>query len=170
MDAGGKTLNTADRNAGVEPGGDQILGVRDVSKQFGGLQALGDRGMYLRAGEILAVLGENGAGKSTLIKILAEVYRLDKGTVTFRGADVTNSLRHLPIAFIHQDLGLIDWMTVAENICLTLGFPRRHGLIDWAAARRRAAAALGTARGALDPPAPGQGPGRTQKTPCTVAT
>ena len=138
MDAGGQNLNTADRNAGVEPGGDQILVVRDVSKQFGGTQALSDVGMYLRAGEILALLGENGAGKSTLIKILAEVYRLDKGTVTFRGADVTNSLRHLPIAFIHQDLGLIDWMTVAENICLTLGFPRRHGLIDWAAARRPA--------------------------------
>ena len=129
MDAGGQNLNTADRNDGVEPGGDQILVVRDVSKQFGGTQALSDVGMYLRAGEILALLGENGAGKSTLIKILAEVYTLDKGTVTFRGADVTNSLRHLPIAFIHQDLGLIDWMTVAENICLTLGFPRRRSAL-----------------------------------------
>ena len=41
----------------------------------------------------------------------------------------------LPIAFIHQDLGLIEWMTVAENICLTLGYPRRFGMIDWDAAR-----------------------------------
>ena len=60
--------------------------------------------------------------------------------MTFRGGDVTASLRRLPIAFIHQDLGLIDWMTVAENICLTLGFPRRYGLVDWARgapARRR---------------------------------
>src|ERR1700676_1250426 len=87
MDAGGQNLNTADRNAGVEPGGDQILVVRDVSKHFGGTQALSDVGMYLRAGEILALLGENGAGKSTLIKILAEGYTLAKGTVTFRGAD-----------------------------------------------------------------------------------
>src|SRR5258708_21883462 len=151
MDAGAQNLDTADRNAGVEPGGDQILVVRDVSKQFGGTQALSDVGMYLRAGEILALPGENGAGKSTLIKILAEVYTLDKGTVTFRGADVTNSLRPLPIAFIHQDLGLFDWMTVAENICLTLGFPRRHGLLDCAAARQRAAPAIAQLRLDHDP-------------------
>src|SRR5258705_12439276 len=163
MDGGGQNRNHADRNAGVEPGGDQILVVRDVSKQFGGTHALSDVGMDLRAGEILALRGENGAGKSTLIKILAEVYRLDKGTVTFRGADVTNSLRHLPIAFIHQDLGLIDWMTVAENICLTLGFPRRRGLIDWAAARRRGPAAVGTPGRRPDPHAPVQGLSRTEK-------
>src|SRR5258708_9868089 len=170
MDAGGKTLDTADRNAGVEPGGDQILVARGVSKQFGGTQALSDVGMDLKAGEILALLGENGAGKSTLIKILAQVYTLDKGTVTFRGADVTASLGHLPIAFIHQDLGLIDWMTVAENICLTLGFPRRHGLIDWAAARRRAPPAVGTAGGRLDPHARIRGASGTAHTTFAVAS
>jgi hypothetical protein len=53
---------------------------------------------------------------------------------------MTHAVRRLPIAFIHQDLGLIDWMTVAENICLTLGYPRRFGLIDWAPARARRAA------------------------------
>ena len=147
MDAGGQNLNAADRNASVEPGGDQILVVRNVSKQFGGTQALSDVGMYLRAGEILALLGENGAGKSTLIKILAEVYTLDKGTVTFRGADVTNSLRHLPIAFIHQDLGLIDW----------------------AAARRRAAAALETLGADIDPDARIQGLSRTEKSLVAIA-
>ena len=123
MDAGGQSLATADRNAGAETRGDEILAVRGVSKQFGGTQALSDVGMRLNAGEILALLGENGAGKSTLIKILAGVYSLDAGKVTFRGVDATASVRRLPIAFIHQDLGLIDWMTVAENICLTLGFP-----------------------------------------------
>jgi ribose transport system ATP-binding protein len=169
MDAGGQSLNTADQNAGPDSGGDRILLVRGVSKQFGGTQALSDVGMYLRAGEILALLGENGAGKSTLIKILAEVYTLDKGTVTFRGADVTSSLRYLPIAFIHQDLGLIDWMTVAENICLTLGFPRRHGLIDWTAARRRAAAALETLGADIDPDARIQGLSRTEKSLVAIA-
>src|SRR5258708_31150900 len=154
MDAAGQNLDTADRNTGAELDGDKILVVRGVSKQFGGTQALSNVGMYLKAGEILALLGENGAGKSTLIKILAEVYALDKGTVTFRGADVTSSLRHFPIAFIHQDLVLIDWMTVAENICLTLGFPRRHGLIDWAAARRRSAPPLATLAADIDPHAP----------------
>ena len=120
----------------------ELLQVSGVFKSFGGTEALADVGMTLKAGEILALLGENGAGKSTLIKILAGVYTLDAGSVSFRGVDVAHALRRLPIAFIHQDLGLIDWMTVAENICMTLGFPRRLGLIDQDAARapRRARA------------------------------
>ena len=149
--------------------GNDLLVVRDVSKQFGGTQALCDVSMRLNAGEILALLGENGAGKSTLIKILAGVHTLDKGSVTFRGADVTSSLRRLPIAFIHQDLGLIDWMTVAENICLTLGFPRRHGLIDWSAARRRAAAALEVLGADIDPDVRIQSLSRTEKSLVAIA-
>jgi len=146
-----------------------LLVVRDVSKQFGGTQALSDVGMRLNAGEILALLGENGAGKSTLIKILAGVHTLDRGSVTFRGAEVTGSLRRLPIAFIHQDLGLIDWMTVAENICLTLGFPRRRGLIDWTAARRRAAAALEALGADIDPDIRIQSLSRTEKSLVAIA-
>ena len=136
MDAGGQSLNIADRSAGAKSGDDKILVVRGVSKQFGGTQALNDVGMDLKAGEIVALLGENGAGKSTLIKILARSIRSIKGTVTFRGGDVTASLRRLPIAFIHQDLGLIDWMTVAENICLTLGYPAAR--TAWSTGPRRA--------------------------------
>jgi ribose transport system ATP-binding protein len=89
--------------------------------------------------------------------------------VTLRGADVTNSLRRLPIAFIHQDLGLIDWMTVAENICMTLGFPRRHGLIDWAAARRGAAAALEMLGADIDPDIRIQNLSRTEKSLVAIA-
>jgi ribose transport system ATP-binding protein len=149
--------------------GESLLAVHDVSKQFGGTQALLDVSLTLRGGEILALLGENGAGKSTLIKILAGVYALDKGRVTFRGADATNSLRRLPIAFIHQDLGLIDWMTVAENICLTLGFPRRWGLIDQNAARARAARALETLGADIDPDMRIQNLGRTEKSLVAIA-
>src|SRR5262249_18773040 len=117
-----------------------LLTMRGVSKQFGGTQALADAGIDVGAGEIVALLGESGAGKSTLIKILAGVHVLDAGAITYRGRDVMHGagLRRLPIAFIHQDLGLIDWMTVAENISLMLGFPRRFGIIDWNAARARA--------------------------------
>jgi ribose transport system ATP-binding protein len=115
-----------------------LLAMRGICKQFGGTEALRDARLSVHAGEIVALLGENGAGKSTLIKILAGVYPLDAGSIVFRGQAVTEALRHLPIAFIHQDLGLIEWMTVAENICLTLGYPRRRGLVDWNAARERA--------------------------------
>src|SRR5713226_8007565 len=150
-------------SAGAEPACEPLLAVHHVSKQFGGTQALDDVSLHLRAGEILALLGENGAGKSTLIKILAGVHALDSGNVTLRGQDVTGTLRRLPIAFIHQDLGLIDWMTVAENICLTLGYPRRFGLVDWDGARQRAATALEMLGAAIDPDLRIQGLGRTEK-------
>jgi ribose transport system ATP-binding protein len=143
--------------------------VRGVFKSFGGTEALADVGMILKAGEILALLGENGAGKSTLIKILAGVYALDAGQVSFRGVDVTHALRRLPIAFIHQDLGLIDWMTVAENICMTLGFPRRLGMIDADAARRRAAVALDALGADIDPDARIQNLSRTEKSLVAIA-
>jgi ribose transport system ATP-binding protein len=149
--------------------GDALLLVRDVSKQFGGTQALDRVGMHLNAGEIVALLGENGAGKSTLIKILAEVYELDSGSVYFRGRDVTGSHRSLPVAFIHQDLGLIDWMTVAENICLTLGYPRRRGLVDWNAARSRAATALEMLGADIDPEVRIQSLSRTEKSLVAIA-
>ena len=127
--------------------------MRGVCKQFGGTQALADAGLDVGSGEIVALLGENGAGKSTLIKILAGVHPLDSGTITYRGHDVPHlhGLRRLPLAFIHQDLGLIEWMTVAENISMMLGFPRRHGLIDWGAARSRAARALEQLGTGIDP-------------------
>ena len=119
-----------------------MLEVRNASKRFGGTQALRDVSLTVSPGEVVALLGENGAGKSTLIKSLAGVHRLDGGSIGYRGVDVTAAVRRMPVSFIHQDLGLIDWMTVAENIGLTLGFARRSGLIDWGAARERAAAAL----------------------------
>ena len=150
-------------------GREPLLVVEGVSKQFGGTQALIHVGMHLNAGEIVALLGENGAGKSTLIKILASVYTLDEGTVAFRGRDATNSLRRLPIAFIHQDLGLIDWMTVAENICMTLGYPRRAGMVDWRAARRRAAAALEILGADIDPDLRIQSLSRTEKSLVAIA-
>src|SRR5262245_39758662 len=135
------------------PPAQPLLTMRGVSKQFGGTQALADAGIDVGAGEIVALLGENGAGKSTLIKILAGIHPLDSGTITYRGLDATgaHALRRLPIAFIHQDLGLIEWMTVAENISLMLGFPRRLGLIDWDAARTRARDALDTLGADIDP-------------------
>jgi ribose transport system ATP-binding protein len=147
----------------------ELLRVRGVFKSFGGTEALADVGMSLNSGEILALLGENGAGKSTLIKILAGVYTLDAGQVSFRGVDVTHALRRLPIAFIHQDLGLIDWMTVAENICMTLGFPRRLGMIDQDATRRRAAVALDALGADIDPDARIQNLSRTEKSLVAIA-
>jgi ribose transport system ATP-binding protein len=147
-----------------------LLSVREVSKQFGGTRALDGVSLHVEAGEIVALLGENGAGKSTLIKILADVYSLDSGRILFRGQEVSGpGLRQLPIAFIHQDLGLIEWMTVAENICLTLGYPRRFGLVDWEAAQRRAAAALEQLGAGIDPDVRVKSLSRTDKSLVAIA-
>ena len=143
--------------------------MRGVSKQFGGTQALLDAGLDVGAGEIVALLGENGAGKSTLIKILAGVHPLDTGTIRYRDRDVTHTLRRLPIAFIHQDLGLIEWMTVAENVSMMLGYPRRLGLIDWSATRRRAERALDTLGADIDPDVRVHDLTRTEKSLVAIA-
>ena len=168
MEASGRAVRT---NGSVDPRTDagELLQVRGVFKRFGGTEALADVGMTLKAGEILALLGENGAGKSTLIKILAGVYPLDAGSVSFRGVDVTHALRRLPISFIHQDLGLIDWMTVTENICLTLGYSRSFGLIKWSWARRRAERALAKLGAEIDPDLRIQSLTRTEKSLVAIA-
>src|SRR5260370_42433567 len=85
----------------------QLLSVQGIEKTFGGTRALRNVSFSLFGGEVLALLGENGAGKSTLIKILAGVHPLEEGTILFEGRDVGSSVANLPIAFIHQDLGLI---------------------------------------------------------------
>ncbi|HTZ66479.1 MAG TPA: sugar ABC transporter ATP-binding protein [Roseiarcus sp.] len=142
--------------------GEIVLSVEGVSKRFGGTQALDDVSLELERGKVLALLGENGAGKSTLIKILAGVHTPDKGTILFRG--VKTSPTDLPIAFIHQDLGLIEWMTVAENVCLSLGYPSRAGLfINMRAMRRRAIEALDKLGVVIDPDARVEQLTRTEK-------
>jgi ribose transport system ATP-binding protein len=155
--AGGET------ETAIRPDDPPLLEVRGASKQFGATRALDDVSLRVGRGEIVALLGENGAGKSTLIKALAGVHALDSGGIRYLGRETAEGLRGLPIAFIHQDLGLIEWMTVAENMCLALGYPRRLGLVDWKAARSRAAAALEALGAGIDPDARVASLSRTEK-------
>lgn len=120
-----------------------LLSYRGVVKQLGGTLAVNHVDLDIQAGEIHALLGANGAGKSTLIKLLAGVHQPDKGEILFHGQPIQNSDRDkLPIAFIHQDLGLFDWMTVAENIAVGRHYSRKRGLINWKQVEREAADAL----------------------------
>lgn len=148
---------------------DDLVAMRGLTKRFGGTLALDSVDFGLRGGEIVALLGENGAGKSTLIKCLAGIHTPDAGEILWRGRRHAGSVRRLPIAFIHQDLGLIDWMTVAENVCLTLGYPRRAGLVDWRAVRHRAREALALIGVDIDPDARINSLGRIERSMVAIA-
>jgi ribose transport system ATP-binding protein len=119
---------------------DAIVSMRGIAKHFGGTRAVDDVDFEVRPGEVHALLGGNGAGKSTLIKILAGVHRADVGVVRVHGRVVDPMTDRLPVAFIHQDLALVDWMSVAVNIALAAGYPRRSGMIG---ARRMRAGLIG---------------------------
>jgi ribose transport system ATP-binding protein len=130
---------------------DRLLEVEGIVKQFTGTLALDHVDLDVRRGEIHALLGQNGAGKSTLIKILAGIYPPTEGRVKWHGETVDPASAHLPITFIHQDLGLVDTMTVAENVALAAGYPRRGRLIDWRGAATAARGALTIMDSAIDP-------------------
>lgn len=122
-----------------------LLEAKGISKAFPGVKALKQVNLQIEAGEIHGLIGENGAGKSTIIKILAGVYTPDEGSVWFMGEDCNNegieqSLSR-GISVIYQELCLVPYMTVYENIIL--GFePCSHGFYAKTEARNRAARVL----------------------------
>ena len=97
-----------------------LLEIKNVRKEFRGVVALDDVSLFLKRGEIHALVGENGAGKSTLMKILAGIYTLDKGEILYNGkpfvAKKPVDALEKGIAMVHQELDLIPEMTVEENV------------------------------------------------------
>ncbi|MEU0677071.1 sugar ABC transporter ATP-binding protein [Streptomyces sp. NPDC006172] len=131
-----------------------LVRVRGLRKRFGGTVALAGVDLDLPAGSVLALLGPNGAGKSTLIKVLSGVHQADAGLVTVAGHPLGSHAASHSMSFIHQDLGLVEWMTVAENIALNTGYARRAGLISWRRTRETCAEALRVVAAHLDPDTP----------------
>jgi ribose transport system ATP-binding protein len=156
---------------------DSALRFENVVKSFGGTQALKGVSFDVARGEIVALLGENGAGKSTLIKVLGGVHKADSGGVTLAGVPYHHGSRHggEAVSFIHQDLGLIEWMTVAENVGLARGFARapttlgRLGVIGWAECARVAREALALVGCDIDPETRIQALSRTEKSLVAIA-
>lgn len=133
----------------------QAIELEGLSKRFGGVRALRDVELSLPRGEVLGLVGANGSGKSTLVKILAGYHAPDAGRMRVWGADVplpiTSPSRH-GIATIHQDLGLVEGLSIMENVVERSSFGVR-GLrpIDWRRQRRRVAELLDRLGIRLDP-------------------
>ena len=113
--------------------GETILKMQGIEKYFFGVHALKGVNFDLRAGEVHALMGENGAGKSTLIKVLCGIHKRDGGSVEFFGepveyANIAES-QHAGISVVHQELNMMNHLTVAQNIFIGRE-PKKGIMID----------------------------------------
>jgi len=112
-----------------------VLEMVGICKSFPGVRALNNVSFDLQSGEVHALIGENGAGKSTLMKILSGLYRADEGEIRLKGkrVDVGGIKRMIDagVSVIYQELNLIQYLSVAENIFLGREPLLPGGLINW---------------------------------------
>ncbi|HEX2779654.1 MAG TPA: sugar ABC transporter ATP-binding protein, partial [Gemmatimonadaceae bacterium] len=111
-----------------------LLAMEGIVKRFAGVTALQNVALSLHPGEVHALVGENGAGKSTLIKIMTGAYRRDEGRMWLAGEEVDfrspAEAQRAGVTAVHQEIHLLGYRSVAENIFLGRE-PRRFGLLDW---------------------------------------
>src|ERR1700760_1669568 len=123
-----------------------LLELTDVSKSFGGVQALRGVDFTLNAGQIHGLAGENGAGKSTMMKIIAGVHGADAGTMRVDGKEVhfrsTRDARAAGIGMVHQELSSPPDLSVAENVFLGSQPVSRLGIVAWRKMAEKAAEEL----------------------------
>lgn len=110
-----------------------LVEMKDIVKTFPGVKALDNAQLTLYEGEILGLLGENGAGKSTLMNVLGGIYKPDAGEIHIAGEECkihsVIEAQELGVAFIHQEIALVPYLSVAENIFL--GRERKTaGMVD----------------------------------------
>ena len=112
-------MKFVDQNATITQG-TVILEMKDIDKRFSGVHALKGVQLQLRAGEIHALMGENGAGKSTLMKVLTGIYPRDEGDIILFGQPVEfhdiRASQKAGVSIIHQELNMMNHLTVAQNI------------------------------------------------------
>jgi ribose transport system ATP-binding protein len=136
---------------------EEVLRLRGLSKAFGGVRALVNVDLDVRAGEVHGLLGENGSGKSTLIKVLAGYHTPDEGELQIHGRPVKLPLRpgqfrEFRMAFVHQDLGLVPSLTALDNLRIGhFASTRQRWYISWRQERARAAETFSRYRVELDP-------------------
>lgn len=113
--------------------GDVMLRMKGIDKSFPGVHALDHVDLEVKSGEVHALMGENGAGKSTLMKILTGIYSKDSGTIEFEGKEMEfttpKEAQDTGIAIVHQELNMMNHLTVAQNIFIGREM-MKGGLID----------------------------------------
>src|ERR1700750_2149296 len=111
-----------------------VLVAENITKKFAGVTALSSVNIELQAGKVTAIIGENGAGKSTLMKILSGVYADYEGRILFKGNCVTfdnpRKAQQCGIAIIHQELNLIPYLSITENVFLGRELINSWGMLD----------------------------------------
>jgi len=135
-----------------------VIEMRGISKSFFGVKVLDNINFQINRGEIQALCGENGAGKSTLMKILAAVYTSDSGEILVEGQPVPKNanprtMQQMGVVYIHQELNLIEHMTVAQNIFLSREPQNKFGLIDYSQMNSKAKVLLEELGVAISPTA-----------------
>ena len=134
-----------------------LLEMKNIHKRFPGVYALKGVSLQLRPGEVHALLGENGAGKSTLIKVLGGIYEKDEGELFIEGRPVeigsVEQARAAGVSIIHQELVLVPYLSVTENVFLGRELRGKTGLIDKDAMVRATGQALREFGLALSPTA-----------------
>lgn len=112
---------------------DTILKMQGIQKYFSGVHALNGVNFDLKAGEVHALMGENGAGKSTLIKVLCGIHKRDGGTIELLGKEVDfdniAQSQDAGVSVIHQELNMMNHLTVAQNMFIGREF-KKNGIID----------------------------------------
>ena len=125
-----------------------LLHLKNMSKSFGGVQALDNVTVKVRRGEIHAIVGENGAGKSTLMKIISGALQPDSGSIEFEERQVQfenpRMAAEAGIAMVYQEPIFFKELSVVENIYLGDESKSKSGVLDWDLMTRGAAEAVNT--------------------------
>lgn len=132
-----------------------MLSAQHITKKFSGVTALDNVSLDLQAGKVNAIIGENGAGKSTLMKILSGVYTDYEGNILLKNQIVrftgTKNAQEKGVAIIHQELNLIPYLSITENIFLGQEVVTTWGMLDKAAMQKTTLELLKKLRLNLDP-------------------
>ncbi len=132
-------MQTTDKNNETTP----AISIRGIGKQFGAIRALAGVSFDVMPGELHAVMGENGAGKSTLMKILSGVYSEYEGEIWLGGREIrfqsTRDAEDAGVSIIHQELNLVEQLSVAANIFLGRESTTAIGILNQSAMDRQAA-------------------------------